>query len=113
MPGDFYRSVPKKKRLSSLLKGITRNRKKGLILLAGSLAAVYLLFDNKGIIKRISLEVQRRQVVEKVEEAQKETLRLQVQKKALEGDKKTIEKIAREKYGMSRRGETVYRVKKD
>jgi len=95
------------------LKGITRNRKKGLILLAGSLAAVYLLFDNKGIIKRISLEVQRRQVVEKVEEAQKETLRLQVQKKALEGDKKTIEKIAREKYGMSRQGETVYRVKKD
>ena len=95
------------------MKGITRNRKKGLILLAGSLAAVYLLFDNKGIIKRISLEVQRRQVVEKVEEAQKETLRLQVQKKALEGDKKTIEKLAREKYGMSRRGETVYRVKKD
>ena len=95
------------------MKGITRNRKKALILLAGSLAAVYLLFDNKGIIKRISLEVQRRQVVEKVEEAQKETLRLQVQKKALEGDKKTIEKIAREKYGMSRQGETVYRVKKD
>ncbi|MBI5464744.1 MAG: septum formation initiator family protein, partial [Ignavibacteriales bacterium] len=33
--------------------------------------------------------------------------------KALEGDKKTIEKIAREKYNMARPGETVYRVKKE
>lgn len=113
MQGDFYRSVPKKQRLSSLLKSITKNRKKALILLAGTLAVVYLLFDNKGIIKRIGLEVQRQQMVEKVEEAQKETLRLQAQKKALEGDKKTIEKLAREKYGMSRPGEKVYRVKKD
>ena len=52
-------------------------------------------------------------MIEKVEEAGKETARLQAQKKALEGDKKTIEKLAREKYGMSRQGEKVYRVKKD
>ncbi len=113
MQGDFYRSVPKKRRLNTLLKEITKNRKRSLLLLVGTLAVLYLLFDNKGIIKRISLEVQRKEMVGKVEEAQKETLRLQTQKKALEGDKKTIEKLAREKYGMSRTGEKVYRVKKD
>jgi len=113
MQGDFYRSVPKKHRLRTLLKGITKSRKRALVLLAGTLAIVYLLFDNKGIIKRIGLEMQRRDMIEKVEEAGKETARLQAQKKALEGDKKTIEKLAREKYGMSRQGEKVYRVKKD
>lgn len=111
--GDFYRSIPKKKRLKTLLKGITKNRRKALAALVVTLALVYLLFDNKGIIKRVSLEMQRSEMIARVEEAQKETLRLQTQKKALEGDKKTIEKIAREKYGMSRAGETVYRVKKD
>jgi len=38
---------------------------------------------------------------------------LQDQIKALEGDKKTIEKIARENYGMKREGETIYKVKKE
>jgi cell division protein FtsB len=37
----------------------------------------------------------------------------QEQIKALETDKKTIEKTAREKYGMKREGETVYQVKKE
>jgi cell division protein FtsB len=32
--------------------------------------------------------------------------------KALEGDKRAIEKIARERYGMHREGETVYKVTK-
>ena len=113
MQGDFYRSIPKKRRLRTLLNGISKNRRKTLLAFAGALACIYLLFDNKGIVKRISLENQRRELIEKVEEAQKETVRLQAQMKALEGDKKTIEKIAREKYGMSRTGETIYRVKKD
>lgn len=74
---------------------------------------LYVLFDNKGIVRRISLEVQRSEMRAKVEEAKEETKRLQAQIKALEGDKKTIEKIARERYGMAKPGETVYRVKKD
>ncbi len=113
MAGDFYRSIPKKRRLKTFLKEVARNRRKALVALGVTLAIIYLLFDNKGILKRINLEIQRSELVTKVEDAQKETVRLKAQKKALEGDKKTIEKIAREKYGMSRAGETVYRVKKD
>jgi cell division protein FtsB len=52
-------------------------------------------------------------MIEKVKAAEEETKRLQSYLKALEGDKKTIEKVAREKYGMARPGETVYKVKKD
>ena len=42
-----------------------------------------------------------------------EIKRLQEQIKALESDKKTLEKTAREKYGMIREGETVYQMKKE
>lgn len=113
MQGDYYRAIPRKRRLKKFLKGISRNRRRALLLLGGTLAIVYLLFDNKGIIKRVRLEMQKQEMIGKVEEAKKETVRLQAQKKALEGDKKTVEKLAREKYGMAREGETVYRMKKD
>ncbi len=113
MQGDFYRSAPKRRNLRSLLREVMKNRRKTLLILGGILVAVYLLFDNKGILKRISLEMQRNEIAAKVEDANKETQRLEAQKKALEGDKKTVEKLAREKYGMARSGETVYRVKKD
>ena len=36
----------------------------------------------------------------------------QSQSKALDGDKKEIEKVARERYGMVREGEKVYKVNK-
>ena len=84
-----------------------------LSLLVALAATFYLLFDNKGIIRRTSLEFQKRDLVEKVAQAREETRTLQVHLKAVEGDKKTIEKLARERYGMARDGETVYRVKKD
>ena len=74
---------------------------------------LYLLFDNKGILKRLSLESQHNEWIEKLKADSLETKRLQEQIKALEGDKKTIETIAREKYGMKREGETVYQVKKE
>lgn len=112
MQGDFYRATPKKRGLTMLLGSIKKNRKQVFMLVAGVFIASYFLFDNKGIVKRIRLEVQKQDLVERVEDAQKETVRLQQHIKALEGDKKTIETLAREKYGMVRQGETVYRVKK-
>jgi cell division protein FtsB len=47
-----------------------------------------------------------------IRSAEAENKRLQAESKALDGDKKVIEKVAREKYGMVREGETVYKVKK-
>lgn len=82
-------------------------------MLFGTLFFSYLLFANNGIIARIRLEQQKAEMTEKVRQAEEETRKLQTHIKALESDKKTIEKVAREKYGMLRPGETVYRVKKD
>ncbi|MEX1140604.1 MAG: septum formation initiator family protein [Bacteroidota bacterium] len=113
MNGDFYRAIPKPRHLQGLVKRLLKNRRRMVSLLIAVVAAVYLLFDNKGIIRRTSLELQKRDLTEKLAQARKETQYLHAHLKAVEGDKKTIEKLARERYGMARDGETVYRVKKD
>ncbi len=46
----------------------------------------------------------------KIREAEAETKRLRAESKALDGDLEAIEKVAREKHGMIRDGETVYKV---
>jgi cell division protein FtsB len=113
MEGNFYRAAPRKKRLKKIVGNLLRNRKRVLILLGAIVLSAYVMFDNKGVVKRIRLELQQREMAAKVEAANAETKQLQAQLKALEGDKKTIEKIAREKYGMAREGETIYKVKKN
>lgn len=110
---DFYRGPDTKKWLKSFAKSATKNKRRTLILIGLALLALYLLFDNKGVIARIRLEMREREMQRKVKttELQNDSLRAQI--KALEGDKKTIETIAREKYGMTRPGETQYRVQKE
>lgn len=110
---EFYRKPLKRSLLKSLARKIFRNRFRALLILVGLFILSYAVFGNHGILTRIRLERQRDDMIEKVRQAEEETKKLQAQIKALEGDKKTIEKIAREKYGMAREGETVYKVKKD
>ena len=51
--------------------------------------------------------------MQKVAEAEAEGKRLRAEIKALDGDRKAIEKVAREKHGMIHEGETVYKVKRN
>jgi cell division protein FtsB len=113
MEDQFYRNLQPERFLKKIVKGAAKNKKRTVLLILVFLLFLYLLFDNKGIITRIRLEAQHREWMEKVKTDSVETKRLQEQIKALEGDKKTIEKTAREKYGMAREGETVYHVKKE
>jgi cell division protein FtsB len=113
MEDQFYRNLQPERFLKKIVKSATKNKKRTFLLIIVFLFFLYLLFDNKGIITRIRLEAQHREWIEKVKTDSVETKRLQDQVKALESDKKTIEKTAREKYGMAREGETVYQVKKE
>src|SRR5262245_32154415 len=76
-------------------------------------ALLFVLFSNKGVIARVSLESQKDELQVKLDKAKQEQHDLQAQSKALDNDPKAIEKVAREKYGMVRDGETVYKVKKE
>ena len=110
---DFYRNVDTKRWIRSLAKSVTKNKRRTLIAFGLAILAFYLLFDNKGVIARVRLELRERSTREKVRaaELQNDTLRAQI--KALQGDRKTIETLSREKYGMARPGETQYRVQKE
>ena len=113
MEDQFYRNLQPERFLKKIAKGAAKNKKRTILLVILFLLFLYLLFDNKGIVTRLRLEAQHREWIEKLKSDSLETKRLQEQIKALEGDKKTIEKTAREKYGMAREGETVYQIKKD
>lgn len=113
MQNQFYRNIKPDKLLKKIIKKAAKNKKKTILLFILFLLFLYLLFDNKGIITRIRLELQYREWKEKLKADSIETKRLQEQIKALESDKKTIEKIAREKYMMKKEGETVYQIKKE
>jgi cell division protein FtsB len=113
MDGDFLRRVQQPRWLKGITKKVFKTRRRALFVVVGTLLVSYILFNNRGVVTRIRLEHQRLVLIEKVRAADEETKRLQSYLKALDGDKKTIEKVAREKYGMARGGETVYKVKKD
>lgn len=112
MEGQFYRKIKSTGTLKSLGKKVFKTRGRAVAVIGGIFIVGFVLFNNRGVVARIRLEIERREMIEKVREAEEETKRLQAYLKALDGDKKTIEKVAREKYGMARQGETVYKVKK-
>jgi cell division protein FtsB len=113
MEDQFYRNLHPERLFKKIAKSAAKNKKRTILLVCAFFFVLYLLFDNKGIIARFRLEAEHREWIEKAKADSLETKRLQEQLKALEGDKKTIEKTAREKYGLARDGETVYQVKKD
>jgi cell division protein FtsB len=110
---DFYRrlstSIYKAGPVARLLKS-----KKALaaVLLIGAVAG-YVVFGSHGILQRIRLQRQSAELTRKLIDAEEEARDLEVQSRALDTNKKAIEKVARERYGMARPGETVYKVKKD
>ncbi len=78
--------------------------------LPACVVVLYVLLGSHGIVQRIRLQIQKSEMTEKIKEAETETRHLQAESKALDGNPRAIEKVAREKHGMIREGETVYRV---
>jgi cell division protein FtsB len=110
MNGNFLKKIRKKIDVSALFADIWANKKLSAILAFAVVVLLYILFNNQGVIQRIRLEQEKKELLQKIQVLEKEQKQLQEQSKALEGDKKAIEKVAREKYGMVREGEKVYRV---
>jgi cell division protein FtsB len=113
MDDQFFRNLQPEKLLKKMAKKASKNKKRTAILVLLAFVALYIVFDNKGVLKRIRLEHEKTEWIQKVNADSVETKRLQDSINALEGDKKTIEKVARGRYGMVREGETVYQVKKE
>ncbi|HTR82593.1 MAG TPA: septum formation initiator family protein [Bacteroidota bacterium] len=110
MSADVFKKIRNLVDVRKLFSTLRTNKKLSLALIAVFLVFLYALFNNQGIIQRVKLEREKKEMLLKIQQAQEEQKQLQEQSKALDGDKKAVEKVAREKYGMIRQGEKVYRV---
>ncbi len=106
------KKIQQKFTAENILQFVKSNKKKSAILAGLGVFLFYVMFNSNGIVQRLRLERQKKNIMEKIQETQEEQQKLRNQSQALEGDKKAIEKIAREKYGMVREGEKVYKVVK-
>jgi cell division protein FtsB len=91
-------------------KPLTTRRKITLAAIAAVPVLVIITFGNRGILKRVDLELRRDQLSEQVQQqhAISDSLRSEIQR--LKTDTAAVEQLAREKYGMVRPGERIYRV---
>ena len=112
MDDHYYRKTKPRGKLHLLVSRAVRNKRFMLTLIVAVPVLMFMLFGNRGILKKMSLEAEKKEKQEKVRQAQIEHQKLVDQSKTLDTDDRAIEKIAREKYGMIREGETVYKVKK-
>lgn len=89
-----------------------RWRKSFLILILGGFVVVWFTFiDTYSVWTRIQLEQRQQELKTKKENLKSKTLILKQKIEDLQTDPLLFERIAREEYGMKKKGETVYKIK--
>lgn len=106
----FYHKIRKQVRPENLLESVRENKVRTAVIAGTFLLVLYIIFNSNGLLPRVRLEMEREAMQEKIRLAEEEQRKLKDQSKALDGDPKAIEKVAREKYGMVRENEKVYKV---
>jgi cell division protein FtsB len=110
MDSKFYRKDIHTSQFAKKILALLKNKRFVVRFVIASVVIIYVLFGSHGIIQRVRLTMQKNAMQEKILAAEKDTKRLQAESRALDGDAKAIEKVARERHGMIREGETVYKV---
>ncbi|MDA0987417.1 MAG: septum formation initiator family protein [Bacteroidetes bacterium] len=86
------------------------NRKRALIIFGLFIVLLFILFSNKGAIKRLQLESEKAEYQKLINESVEEQNKLQIYSRKLENEPAVIESLARVKYGMVKPGEKVYKI---
>ncbi|HWA07295.1 MAG TPA: septum formation initiator family protein [Ignavibacteria bacterium] len=97
----------------NIIRYIYHRRKFFVYLLILAAILSYAVFGKKGILQRVELEMENRQLKEKLKTEQDKSLMLQKEIEELRTSDKKIEKVAREKYNMVKDGEEIYKVVTD
>lgn len=96
-----------------MVRYILHRKKFFLYLLVLLLILGYAVFGKKGILQRVELEMENRELREKLKTEQDKSLMLQKEIEDLKTSDKKIEKVAREKYNLVKDGEEIYKVMTD
>ncbi len=83
---------------------------RAIILLVVSFLIIIFLFGNHGIYQLYKIKAQRKITQKRIEELKTERVLLENEKNRLETDLDYIERLAREKYRMAKKGEKVFKV---
>lgn len=93
------------------LKNIVKNPKRRVLLIGVSIMMVFFMivfFSDYGLLNRFKLEYKRITLKREIENKVRVSDSLKNEIELLKSDPATIERIAREKYGMKRKNEEVY-----
>ena len=96
--------------LKIVLRFIKYNKKVVLFVIVLMGLIVFASIGNKGLISRIKMEGERKDLEEQLKAEQMKTKELQKDIEDLKSSDKKIEQTAREKYGMTKENETIYKI---
>lgn len=89
-----------------------RWRKSFLFLILGGFVLVWFSFiDTYSLWTRYQLSQRKNELIEKTKELEAKTATLKLRIEKLKSDPALLERIAREDYGMRKKGETVYKIR--
>lgn len=111
MDSLFFRKDRMPIDVRALLRRALKNRRAVLAAVLGALILSIVLFGSRGVVQRLRFLEEKAALEERVRLAEAEQRQLRAELKALDGDRKAIEKVAREKHLMIREGETLYKVR--
>ncbi|MCK4903628.1 MAG: septum formation initiator family protein [Candidatus Marinimicrobia bacterium] len=83
---------------------------RGIILFGVSFLTIVFLFGDHGLYQLYKIKSQRKVTQKRIEELKTEIALLENEKKRLQTDLDYIERLAREKYRMAKKGEKVFKV---
>ena len=94
----------------NIVRYIYHRRKFFAYLMVMLLIVSYAVLGKKGILQRVELELENRELQEKLKDEKEKTVMYQNEIEQLKTSDNKIEKVAREKYGMTKEGEEIYKV---
>ena len=102
----------KQRKITDVLKRIAQKKRIKYILGASVflLIAAYFIVGQRGTYKLITFYNQKEKLTEEIQKIEIEKKELETFKSQLENDPQSIEKVAREKYKMKKKGERVYQI---
>jgi len=104
------RRTAKKSRRKQLIAVAQRKLLRGIILLGVSFLIIIFLIGDRGLYQLYKIKAQRKITQKRIEELKTEIDLLENEKNRLETDLDYIERLAREKYRMAKKGEKVFKV---
>jgi cell division protein FtsB len=98
------------------IKNIFKNPKRRVLVIGVSIIMIFfaiVVFSDYGLLNRFKLEYKRLTLNREIEEKIRLSDSLKNEIELLKSDPATIERIAREKYGMKRKNEEVYYLRRE